>query len=390
MTNPRAAAIIPAAGSGTRMNTASPKQYLELAGTPVLVHTVLPFTRCPFIDQIIVAVPADKVEQTRDLIGPHLPEKPAVRVIAGGIRRQDSVLAGLQAIQDDIEIVLVHDGVRPLVTEDLIESCYEQAAQSGAAIAAVEVKDTLKRGDAENRIAATVDRSGLWQAQTPQAARRELLQQGFAAAGGRDVTDEAGLLELAGIPVAIVKGAETNLKITRPEDLELARTIMNARKPALRIGHGFDAHRFGEDRKLVLGGVEIDYHLGLLGHSDADVVAHALGDAILGAAGAGDLGRHFPDSSDEYKDISSLILLDRIMAVVQADGLALGNCDITVVCQEPRLGPHFETMRQTLAKHCLCSPEQINIKATTTEKMGYTGRLEGISCHAVVILEHLR
>lgn len=353
----------------------------------VLVHTVLPFTRCPFLDRIIIAVPADKVEQTRDLIGPYLPEKPAVDVIAGGLRRQDSVLAGLQALDDDIDIVLVHDGVRPLVTENLIESCYRQAVQSGAAIAAVEVKDTLKRGDADGRIAETVDRSGLWQAQTPQAARKELLQQGFAAAGGRDVTDEAGLLELAGIPVAIVKGAETNLKITRPEDLELARTIMNARKPALRIGHGFDAHRFSEDRKLILGGVEIDHQLGLLGHSDADVVAHALGDAILGAAGAGDIGRHFPDSSAEFKDISSLILLDRIMAVAQAAGLALGNCDITIVCQAPRLGPHFELMRQTLARHCLCSPEQINIKATTTEKMGYTGRLEGISCHAVVILE---
>ena len=165
---------------------------------------------------------------------------------------------------------------------------------------------------------------------------------------------------------------------------------MHAHTPALRIGHGFDAHRFSKECKLILGGVEIDYEFGLLGHSDADVVTHALVDGILGAAGAGDLGRHFPDSDEEFKDISSLILLDRIVAAVRQEGLALSNCDITIVCQAPRLGPHIVAMQQNLARHCLCSPEQINIKATTTEQMGYTGRLEGISCHAVVMLKQSR
>jgi 2-C-methyl-D-erythritol 4-phosphate cytidylyltransferase/2-C-methyl-D-erythritol 2,4-cyclodiphosphate synthase len=372
------------------MNSPLPKQYLELAGKPILVHTLEPFTRCSFIDQVLVVVPADLVEETSEKIFPYLPAGVEVTVIGGGTRRQDSVLAGLQAVRDEVEIVLVHDGVRPLVSDALISRCYDRAVQNGAAIAAVPVKDTLKRASAAQVIETTVDRDFLWQAQTPQAARKELLVQAFARARGADVTDEAGLLEMASIPVEIVPGEETNIKITRPEDLELARTLMERRPPQIRIGHGYDAHRFSENRKLVLGGVTIDYHLGLAGHSDADVVTHALCDAILGALGQGDIGRHFPDSDASFKDIDSLILLGRVVQTSRDQGLTIGNCDITIVCQEPRLAPHIGEIRRILALTCDCRADRLNIKATTTEKMGFTGRQEGIGCHAVVLLQDIQ
>ncbi|HKJ65266.1 MAG TPA: 2-C-methyl-D-erythritol 2,4-cyclodiphosphate synthase, partial [Desulfopila sp.] len=304
-----------------------------------------------------------------------------------GRRRQDSVRAGVDHLGDDIDIVLVHDGARPLVDSEVILRCLEAAERSGAAIAAVPVKDTLKRGDGDDRIAATIDRKGLWQAQTPQAARLPLLRRAFAAAGESDVTDEAMLLENAGIPVSLVMGAESNIKITRPEDLIMAeKLLMQADSTPLRIGHGFDAHRFAPGRRLVLGGVEINHHQGLAGHSDADVVTHAICDAILGALGLGDIGRHFPDSADEYKDIYSILLLERVSETMHRAGFIIGNIDITVVCQQPKLTPGIDDMRRTLARACGAESSQLNIKATTTEKMGYTGREEGISCHAVALL----
>ena len=387
MNKTRAAAIIPAAGSGTRMNADIPKQYLHLSGKPIVVHAIQPFTRCPFIEQIIVVVPAEKIIQTETMLQEYNLGAPLVTVIGGGRRRQDSVQAGLDAIRHDIEIALVHDGARPLLSETLIKRCYEQTLKSGAAIAAVPVKDTLKRAESDLLISATVDRRSLWQAQTPQGARKELLLSAFEANQNRDVTDEASLLERAGTPVQLVFGEENNIKITRPEDLEFAQSLMNDTTSAMRIGHGFDAHRFSENRRLVLGGITVAHELGLAGHSDADVLTHAICDALLGAMGSGDIGQHFPDTDKAFKDISSLILLDKVMADAASRGLSLINADITLICQAPKLAPYLLRMRKKLAERCHCGVEQINIKATTTEKMGYTGRQEGISCHAVVLLK---
>jgi len=386
-----AAVIIVAAGSGSRMRSAVPKQYLSLAGTPILVRSIVPFTRCPFIGQIIVVVPADRVDQTAALLAEHGLNGPTATIVAGGRRRQDSVSCGLAEVADGIDIVLVHDGARPLVSPQLIERCYREIVASGAAIAAVPVKDTVKRGDAELLIKATVDRSGLWLAQTPQGARKHLLAEAFDRLADRDgdVTDEASLLEQAGIPVRLVRGEEGNTKITGPEDLQLAESIMTTQTPPMRIGHGFDAHRFIEGRRLILGGIEIDYHLGLDGHSDADVVTHALCDALLGALGLGDIGRHFPDSDPAFKDILSLNLLDRVMEAAANRSFELVNGDLTIVCQAPKLAPAIGQMRDTLAGHCRCATDCINIKATTTERMGFTGRGEGICCHAVVLLQKL-
>lgn len=381
----KAAAIIPAAGSGSRMKAACPKQYLSLAGKPILVHTVEAFHRVEEIDLIVVVVPKTKISETAVLLREHGLDQ-RTRVIAGGVRRQDSVKEGVGQLQG-YDIALVHDGARPLVSSGLIRRCLAGAVESGAAIAAVPVKDTLKRGGENNIIMATVDRTCLWQAQTPQAAGVDLLKEAFFINGDRDVTDEAMLLEGAGIPVTLVMGGETNIKITRPEDLEIAEKILMDRTSRnLRIGHGYDAHRFAEGRDLILGGVKIEHNRGLAGHSDADVVTHALCDAILGALGRGDIGVHFPDTSEEFKDIYSITLLERVARQMREDGYQLGNGDVTIICQEPRLAPHIAAMKKKLAAACDVDVESINIKATTEERMGFTGRVEGISTHAVVAL----
>jgi 2-C-methyl-D-erythritol 4-phosphate cytidylyltransferase / 2-C-methyl-D-erythritol 2,4-cyclodiphosphate synthase len=385
---PSAAVIIPAAGYGTRMNLDHPKQYHLLAGIPILIHTVRVFIRNPHIGSIIIVVPAAWQDRTRDLLEHFGLSDARMAVTAGGKRRQDSVLAGLSLLTDSVDIVLVHDGARPLISNELINRCYQGAIRYGAVIAAIPVKDTLKRCNSDMTVTATVDRENLWQAQTPQAAGLHLLRRAYACAGGRDVTDEASLLELAGIPVAVVEGSETNIKITRPEDLAVAEKIMQTNTQKFsRVGHGFDAHRLVPGRKLVLGGVVIPHDRGLAGHSDADVLTHALCDAILGALGEGDIGRHFPDSDPRYHGIYSITLLEHVSGLMADKGFRLSNADVTLVCQEPRISPFMKEMREVLARAGRSEPERINVKATTTEQMGYTGRQEGISCHAVVLLE---
>ncbi len=383
-----AAAIIPAAGYGTRMNLDYPKQYHLLAGIPILVHTVRCFQRSPHIGPIIVVVPSDRQEMTKDLLAGHGLNDPSIRVTAGGKRRQDSVRNGLKCLDESTDIVLVHDGARPLVSFELIERCYLGAVRHGAVIAAIPVKDTLKKCSANGTISETVNRENLWQAQTPQAAEYQMLKKAYETIGDRDVTDESSLLESAGVSVKIVEGSETNIKITRPEDLVVAEKIMQtASAKQIRIGHGFDAHRLVPDRKLTLGGCEIPHTLGLAGHSDADVLTHALCDAILGALGDGDIGRHFPDTDDLYRGIYSISLLEQVIDRATARGFHLVNADITLVCQAPKIAPFIPSMTDILSGACRCRSDQINIKGTTTEKMGFTGRMEGISCHAVVLLE---
>ena len=364
-----------------------PKQFHFLAGSPILVHTVRKFAKADCVDLIVVVVPVDRVDSTKNLLREYDLFDNTVSVLAGGQRRQDSVKCGLDSLPADVDVVLVHDGARPLVTSDIIFRCALAAEKSGAAIAAVPVKDTLKKGDAENRIIETVDRETLWQAQTPQAARVSLLLAAYSAAGDRDVTDEASLLELAGIPVQLVEGSETNIKITRPDDLIIAEKIMHKEtRTSLRVGHGYDAHQFAADRDLILGGVQVPFEMGLAGHSDADVLTHALCDAILGALGAGDLGTHFPDSDQQFKDIYSIKLLENVVALAHKRHFILSNADVTVVCQKPKLAAFIGEMKKNIARGCDVAAEQVNIKATTTEKMGFTGRMEGISCHAVVLL----
>ncbi|MDD2462748.1 MAG: 2-C-methyl-D-erythritol 4-phosphate cytidylyltransferase [Desulfobulbus sp.] len=394
-TYPPVGVVLPAGGIGSRFGHSHPKQFLDLAGVPLLVRTCRAFLAIPEISVVAIAAPAEHYQASIDLLEMHLAQEEFARLLftVGGATRQDSVRAGLMLLPQEIELVLVHDAARPLIDRATILRCLQGAARYGAVIAAVPVKDTLKKVAETLQITSTVDRSGLWQAQTPQAARRTLLERAFAQAArsGFLGTDEASILEAAGTPVRVVEGSERNLKVTRPEDLQVASILLQAQS-TMKIGHGFDAHRLVSGRTLILGGVTIDFELGLDGHSDADVVVHALTDALLGALGLGDIGRHFPDSDQQYKGIDSLLLLAQVQQLTEQKGYVLGNADITIVCQRPKLAPHLAQMEANLARICKVAPEDINIKATTTEKMGYTGRGEGIAAHAVVLMraEHGR
>ncbi|OGQ86013.1 MAG: hypothetical protein A2512_09050 [Deltaproteobacteria bacterium RIFOXYD12_FULL_56_24] len=385
----KATAIIAAGGAGLRMGTSTPKQFSELLGVPILIHTIRAFRQVPAITAIIVVAPAQHRALTCALLARYQLADHCT-VISGGKLRQDSVRIGLALVPEDSPLVAVHDGARPLIDPADIQRCLEAAADKGAAILGVPVKDTLKTVAADTTIRHTVERESLWQAQTPQVVQTDLLKKAFARADQDSFvgTDEAALLEHGGWPVMMVEGSETNLKITRPDDLRMAEAILMQKQPArqMRIGHGFDAHRLVPGRPLILGGLEIPHVLGLLGHSDADVLSHALCDAILGACGEGDIGRHFPDSDQRYKGISSIKLLAQVIGLAAARHLRLVNADITVVAEQPKLAPHFPAMRKIIAEACLVEPAAINLKASTTEKMGYTGREEGISAHAVVLL----
>lgn len=388
------AAIIPAGGVGRRMGLPVPKQFSELSGIPILVRTIRAFMRVESIREIILAVPEDHIRQSREMAERFGLDR-VTRVVPGGATRQDSVLAGLDSLSGDIELVVVHDGVRPFVKPDLIAACIKAAERDGAAIAAIPVQDTLKAVSKENRIAETVSRTGLWQAQTPQVARMLLLRAAFDTAkrDGFVGTDEASLLERIGCTVTVVEGSRENIKITCPDDLLTAEALLmknNLKKVAgrcdVRIGHGYDAHRLVPDRPLILGGVTVPHSMGLDGHSDADVLTHALCDALLGSVGAGDIGGHFPDTDDRYKGIESLNLLSEVVRIAAEKGFMLENGDITVVAQKPGLAPFFDQMRKNLAQTCGVGIEAVNVKATTTEKMGFAGREEGICAHAVVLV----
>lgn len=398
----KVAAIIPAAGKGIRMGQPEPKQFLALQGDPILIHTLRVFQQIVSIGYIVVVVPAAYRSTVEDLIRHHGLTK-VYMVIAGGKERQDSVRAGLGVLPEEVELVLVHDGVRPFVPVSVVESCLQEAENYGAAMVAVPVKDTLKIVSDQKVVEHTVKRDGVWQAQTPQAAAKSLLNRAYRrlalAKEHYIATDEAGLLELLGHPVKVVEGSEMNIKITRQEDLTLAMAILmknneeqvnREKKVMFCSGYGYDAHRLVTDRLLILGGEEIPYEKGLLGHSDADVLTHSFCDAMLGAAGAGDIGRHFPDNDQRFKDISSLGMLAVVVELVSQKGYALENADITVVAQKPRLAPYFSSMRKNLATVCGVAPNIINIKATTTEEMGFEGRGEGMSSHAVVMLSRNR
>ena len=381
--------IIPAAGFGSRMGTDIPKQFLELAGESILIRTLRVFLDHPAIDSVVVALPVEHLESgKKQIFDTFSTDQQQLIVTCGGDTRQQSVYNGLTALPASIKGVLVHDGARPMLAAAVIDRCIAGIQEHGAVIAAVPVKDTLKEVDG-TRVLRTVDRARLWQAQTPQAMQRQLLEQAYRHADDTRFsgTDEASLLEHAGITVAVVEGSEQNIKITRPEDLAIASGLLQTETTMLKIGHGFDAHRLVEQRKLILGGVDIPYHLGLAGHSDADVLTHALMDAILGALGAGDIGRHFPDTDDNYRDADSLELLARVMKLAHEQQLQLGNADMTIICQKPRLAAHLPTMRANLARVCNADENRINIKATTTENMGFAGRGEGISTHAVVLMQ---
>ncbi|HUB15555.1 MAG TPA: bifunctional 2-C-methyl-D-erythritol 4-phosphate cytidylyltransferase/2-C-methyl-D-erythritol 2,4-cyclodiphosphate synthase [Acetobacteraceae bacterium] len=368
----RIAAILVAAGSGSRFGAEMPKQFLVLAGKPVIRHAAEALAaHAPLLQPVGETAPIAAA-----LAGiEHLP------VVPGGAVRQDSVRAGLEALVPHApDIVLVHDAARPLIPAGTVPALLAALESAPGAIPALPVADTLKRA-VDGRISATVSRDGLFRAQTPQAFRFHALLEAHHA-GIQGATDDASLLEAAGAAVAIVPGAEDNIKLTYPEDLvRLERAMITPLIP--RVGTGFDVHVLTVGRPLMLCGVAVPHDKGLAGHSDADVGIHALCDAIYGALAEGDIGRHFPPSEAAWKDADSARFLAHAAARIAARGGVLANADVTLICERPKIAPHAEAMRARLADLLGVDAGRISVKATTTEKLGFTGRGEGIAAQAV-------
>jgi 2-C-methyl-D-erythritol 4-phosphate cytidylyltransferase/2-C-methyl-D-erythritol 2,4-cyclodiphosphate synthase len=376
-------AIIAAGGRGLRFGAAQPKQFLSLGGRSILERSVDAFRNCGVIDDVVVALPPELAEfpPASLLGGPKL-----VEVVGGGTRRQDSVANAFARVADRADIVVIHDAARPFVTDQTIRRIVAAAADCGAAIAAIRAHDTVKRAGSNRVVTATLPRDEIFLAQTPQAFRTAVLKDALAL--GSDATDEAMLAELAGHEVQIVEGDPQNLKITTPSDLVTAERLLglSSAPAAIRIGNGYDLHRLVAGRPLVLGGVTIPFEKGLLGHSDADVICHAVTDAVLGAVGAGDIGRHFPDTDPAWKGANSLELLRQAAALVKRDGFVVSNVDVVVIAQKPKLVPYIDAIRANLASALSCDASQVSVKGKTNEGLDSMGAGESIAAHAVALL----
>ena len=378
-------AIIAAGGRGSRFGGSQPKQLQMLAGVPILKRTVDAFLQGYGFDEVVVALPPELAVNPPSYLD-------SVIIVEGGERRQDSVANAFGAVAPSSQIIVIHDAARPLVSSALIERTVDAAAKHGAAIAALQARDTVKRTDGSRIIRGTIPREEVFLAQTPQAFRVGVLRDALALAStASDATDEAMLAEQAGHSVYLVDGDPRNLKITTPEDLEIAERLAaaNGRVAAIRIGNGYDLHRLVPGRPLILGGIAIPFDKGLDGHSDADAVCHAVTDAILGAASAGDIGGHFPDTDAMFKGANSVDLLKRAVAVVHAAGYYVSNVDVVVIAQQPKLSPYVDAMRASLAGAIGIEPRQVSVKGKTNEGVDATGTGEAIAVHAVALISAL-
>jgi 2-C-methyl-D-erythritol 4-phosphate cytidylyltransferase/2-C-methyl-D-erythritol 2,4-cyclodiphosphate synthase len=384
-------AIIAAGGRGERFGAGVPKQLVEIDGRSMLERSVEAFVSHGDVNDVVVALPRDLASAPPAYLKN---AAKTVRIVTGGSRRQDSVAAAFKVLSDRTELVVIHDAARPFASSDLISRTIAAAEASGAALAALEARDTVKQV-AHGVVSATLDRRTIFLAQTPQAFRRNILRDALAITS--DATDEAALAEQAGHRVTIVAGEASNIKITTPEDLAIAETIAAERegfsraKPARtgRAGLGYDLHRLVEGRPLILGGVTIPFEKGLAGHSDADAICHAVTDAILGAAAAGDIGGHFPDADPRWKGASSIELLRQAVAIVRGRGLAVGNVDVTVILERPKLAPHVDAMRAKLADVLGVAVDRVSIKGKTNEGVGELGRGEAVAVHAIALVRSI-
>ncbi|TWA74311.1 2-C-methyl-D-erythritol 2,4-cyclodiphosphate synthase [Azospirillum brasilense] len=372
-------ALIVAAGTGQRFGAERPKQYLDLAGQPVLRRTVEAFRRHPKVSAVRVVInPAFRDLYDAAVAGLDLPEP-----VAGGASRQDSVRNGLEALAESApDRVLIHDAARPLIDSATIDAVIAALDTHPAALAAVPVADTLKRGEA-GLVAGTVDRGGLWRAQTPQGFRFNDILAAHRAAAGLELTDDAAVAERAGLPVALVPAREENFKVTTPDDLTRAARALDSALSDIRTGSGFDVHRFADGDHVTLCGVRVPHTQRLDGHSDADVGLHALTDAILGALCAGDIGSHFPPSDPQWRGADSALFLKHAAELVTARGGRIAHVDVTIICERPKVGPHREAMTARIAEILGMPVDRVSVKATTTERLGFTGRGEGIAAQAM-------
>jgi 2-C-methyl-D-erythritol 4-phosphate cytidylyltransferase/2-C-methyl-D-erythritol 2,4-cyclodiphosphate synthase len=378
----KTAALIVAGGRGTRTGSPVPKQYAWIGGEVVLARTLRAFLAHPGID-VVQAVIGEGDADNYGAAVEGLDRSQLLPPVHGGLTRQASVRNGLEALKAHApDRVLIHDAVRPFVTDDIIARVLEALAQAPGAIAAIPVADTLKQAGADRRIAGTLDRAQIWRAQTPQGFRYPEILAAHVAAGaaGLAMTDDAAIAEWAGLPLTLVMGAERNRKLTTAEDLAMADEGRTA--PDVRTGQGFDVHRFAPGDHVWLCGVKVAHTHALQGHSDADVALHALTDALLGAIGAGDIGQHFPDTDARWKGAASHLFLSEALRLVRAQGGSIGNVDVTILCETPKIAPHRAAMRRRIAEILGLEEARVSVKATTTEGLGFTGRREGIAAFA--------
>jgi 2-C-methyl-D-erythritol 4-phosphate cytidylyltransferase/2-C-methyl-D-erythritol 2,4-cyclodiphosphate synthase len=382
--------IMPAAGSGRRFGTQVPKQYAELRGRTVIEWALAPFVADPQCAGIVVALAPE------DLWWPQVAARLPAQIVTvtGGARRSESVLQGLRGLASrasDRDWVLVHDAARPcLPAADLAVLLSTLAAGDTGGLLAAPGSDTLKLAPAgvPAAVERTVDRTGLWRALTPQMFRLGALRKALEAAhdAGRTPTDESQALEWVGGRPLLVEGSAANIKVTTAQDLVVAAAILGSVEKVMRIGSGFDVHTFGEGDFVMLGGVRVPYGRGVIAHSDGDVILHALCDALLGAAGLGDIGQHFRDDDPQWRGADSKGFVRGVIAMLRERNLAVVNADITVLAEAPRLSKHREEIRRSIAALLEVQSDCVNVKATTTEKMGFLGRGEGLAAQAVVLL----
>ncbi|HET6224255.1 MAG TPA: bifunctional 2-C-methyl-D-erythritol 4-phosphate cytidylyltransferase/2-C-methyl-D-erythritol 2,4-cyclodiphosphate synthase [Dongiaceae bacterium] len=372
-------ALVVAAGSGQRFGGEVPKQYLPLAGRPVIRHALETLAGHPGIGAVRVVLNPDH----RPLYDEAVTGLKLLPPVAGGASRQESVLNGLESLAGlKPDYVLIHDAARPFVTRGIIDRTLASLATGPAALVAVPVTDTLKRA-AERTVTGTVDRSDLWRAQTPQGFRYPEILAAHRQSAGAALTDDAAVAEAACLPVSLVMGADDNFKITTAEDLQRAERLLGGGATEFRTGSGYDVHRFAAGSSVTLCGVRIAHSHGLEGHSDADVGLHALTDALLGAIGAGDIGSHFPPSDPQWRGVDSARFLAHAAALVAARGGRVNHVDVTLVCERPKIAPHRAAMVSRIAEILGLEPDRVSVKATTTEGLGFTGRSEGIAGHAI-------
>ncbi|MBR2916419.1 MAG: 2-C-methyl-D-erythritol 2,4-cyclodiphosphate synthase [Clostridia bacterium] len=378
-------AVIVAAGNSSRMESLGNKQFLRLLGMPVLARTIKAFEDASLVDDIIIVTKENLINDVQSIINEYKFKKVA-QIIKGGDTRQESVCLGLSSVKEPC-LVAVHDGARPLITPKKIDEAITFANEKGNAVLGIPLSDTVKTVDESGIITGTPERKALRLIQTPQIFPLSLLKEAYKKARENNFfgTDDSSLVERLGTDVHYIFGDYNNIKITTPEDILKAESIMKGARE-MRVGFGYDVHRLAEGRALILGGVSIPHEKGLEGHSDADVLIHAIMDALLGAAALGDIGKHFPDTDNSFKDIDSRILLRKVASLLDEKGFKIINIDSTIVAQSPKLAPFIEEMRANISQDLSLPIDAVCVKATTTEKLGFEGRKEGISASSVCSL----
>jgi len=376
----KVAVLIVAAGRGHRLGGDLPKQYITLAGKSVLHRTIEAFSQVPYVNLIQTVIHRDDHDLYQQAAG----DLAILPPVNGGDSRQQSVMKGLQSLGvHEPDLVLIHDAARPFITPKQIENIILECVAHGAIIPTLPMTDTIKQVS-DNNIEKTIERNSLARAQTPQAFRFKLIFMAHRKMEGQEMTDDSAIAEACGIQVKTIPGDEGNFKITTQADLIKAEHMIKNTLTDIRTGLGYDVHAFEAGDQVILGGIAIDHNRKLKGHSDADVALHALTDALLGAIGDGDIGTHFPPNDRQWRGASSEIFLKHAAKLLRDKGGIIANLDLTIICEAPKIMPHSAAIRDNIARILDLAPDRVSIKATTTEKLGFTGRGEGIAAQAIV------